>query len=84
MAIRLLQFFYTWNETRLVTLYVGPNTNFVPISYAVQMYASLRPIENAIEVANMVLLIIPLIVLLLSQRLFMRSMVITGMENKAK
>jgi len=82
VTITLLQFFYTWNETRLVTLYVGPNPNFVPISYAVQMYASLRPIENAIEAANLVLLIIPVIFLMLSQRFFMRSMVITGMEKK--
>ena len=76
-------------STPCVTFGVGfliscPNTNFVPISYAVQMYSSLRPIENAIEAANLVLLIIHLIVLLLSQRLFMRSIVITGMENKAK
>ena len=82
MTISLLQFFYTWNETRLVTLYMGPNTNFVPISYAVQQYASLRPIQNTIEAANMVLLIIPAIVLMLSQRFFMRSMIITGMEKR--
>ena len=26
VTISLLQFFYTWNETRLVTLYMGPNS----------------------------------------------------------
>jgi ABC-type glycerol-3-phosphate transport system permease component len=82
VTITLLQFFYTWNETRLVTLYLGSNANFLPISYAVQQYASLRPIENTIEAANMVLLVIPLIVLMLSQRFFMRSMIITGMEKR--
>lgn len=81
VTITLLQFFYTWNETRLVTLYVGPNPNFVPLSYAVQMYASLRLLENAIEATNLVMLIIPVIVLMVSQRFFMRSMVITGMEK---
>jgi multiple sugar transport system permease protein len=82
VTITLLQLFYTWNETRLVTLYMSTNTNFAPISFAVQRYVSSRPIENTIEAANMVLLIIPVIVLMLSQRFFMRSMIITGMEKK--
>jgi multiple sugar transport system permease protein len=82
VTITLLQFFYTWNETRLVSLYMGVRTNFLPISFAVQNYSSLGTIENKIEAANMVLLIIPLIVLMLSQRFFMRSMVITGMEKR--
>ena len=43
---------------------------------------SLRPIQNTIETANIVLLIIPLIVLMLSQRFFMRGMIITGMEKR--
>ncbi len=82
VTISLLQFFYTWNETRLISLYMGSNSNFRPISFAVQQYSSLGPIENKIEAANMVLLIIPLIVLMLSQRFFMRSMIITGMEKR--
>ena len=82
VTLSLLQFFYTWNETRLVTLYMGPNPNFSPISYAVQFYIARRPIENTIEGANMLLLVIPLIVLMLSQRFFMRSMIITGMEKR--
>jgi len=82
VTISLLQFFYTWNETRLISLYMGSNSAFVPISYAVQQYSSSRPIQNTIEGANMVMLIVPVIVLLLSQRFFMRSMVITGMEKR--
>jgi multiple sugar transport system permease protein len=82
VTIALLQFFYTWNETRLVTLYMSTNTTFLPISFAVQRYNSTRPIQNTIEAANLVLLIIPVIVLMLSQRFFMRGMVITGMEKK--
>jgi multiple sugar transport system permease protein len=82
VTITLLQLFYTWNETRLVTLYMSTNTSFAPISFAVQRYISTRPIENTIQAANMVLLIIPVIFLMLSQRFFMRSMVITGMEKR--
>jgi multiple sugar transport system permease protein len=81
VTISLLQFFYTWNETLLVSLYMS-TTTFKPISFAVQRYVSSRPIENTIQAANMVLLIIPVIVLMLSQRFFMRSMIITGMEKK--
>ena len=81
VTVSLLQFFFTWNETRLVSLYMS-TTHFLPISFAVQKYQSTRPIQNTIEASNLVLLIVPVIVLMLSQRFFMRSMIITGTEKQ--
>ncbi|HTX90082.1 MAG TPA: carbohydrate ABC transporter permease [Anaerolineales bacterium] len=82
VTISLLQFFYAWNETRLASLYLGTNSKFMPVSFAVQTYQSLVPIQNMIEAGSVIILVIPVIILILSQRFFMRSMVITGMEKR--
>jgi multiple sugar transport system permease protein len=82
ITVALLQFFYTWNETRLASLYLGTNSHFMPVSFGVQIYQSLVPIQNVIEAGSVVVMVIPVIVLILSQRLFMRSMVITGLEKR--
>jgi multiple sugar transport system permease protein len=82
ITIMLLQFFYTWNETRLSSLYLGANSHFMPVSFGVQTYQSLVPIQNVIEAGSVVVMVIPVIVLILSQRLFMRSMTITGLEKR--
>ena len=82
ITVALLQFFNTWNETRLAALYLGTNSNLLPISFAVQVYQSRVPIQNVIEAGSVVVMVIPVIVLFLSQRLFMRSMTITGMEKR--
>jgi multiple sugar transport system permease protein len=82
ITVALLHFFYTWNETRLAALYLGTNSALKPISFGVQTYQSRVPIQNVIEAGSMVAMAIPVIVLILSQRLFMRSMTITGMEKR--
>ncbi|MGB7539651.1 MAG: carbohydrate ABC transporter permease [Anaerolineales bacterium] len=82
ITISLLQMFYTWNETRLASLYLGINSHLTPLSFGIQVYQSYVPIQNVIEAGSMVVLAVPVIVLILSQRLFMRSMTITGMEKR--
>jgi multiple sugar transport system permease protein len=82
VTVSLLQFFYTWNETRLASLYLGPNPHLYPLSFGISVYSSTMPIQNLIEAGTLVVLAVPLVVLILSQRLFMRSMVITGMEKR--
>jgi multiple sugar transport system permease protein len=82
VTIALLHFFYTWNETRIASLYLGSNSNFMPVSFGVQVYQSLTPIQNVIEAGSVVVMAIPVLVLILSQRLFMRGMVITGLEKR--
>src|SRR5215216_1820002 len=46
VTVSLLHFFYTWNETRLASLYLGLTSDLRPISFAVQNYQSLIPIQN--------------------------------------
>jgi multiple sugar transport system permease protein len=81
VTITLLHFFYSWNETRLVSLYVGTNKALMPLSFGMQNYQSYEPIQNIIQASTLVVMTVPVIVLLLSQRFFMRGLVITGMEK---
>jgi multiple sugar transport system permease protein len=82
ITISLLQFFITWNETRLASLYLGVNSHLMPLSFGIQNYQSYTPIQNVIQAGSIVVLAFPFLVLILSQRFFMRSMVITGMEKR--
>lgn len=82
VTIALLHFFYTWNESRLAGLYLSSTSFFMPISYGVQNYQSRVPIQNVIEAATLVVLAVPVLILLISQRFFMRGLIITGMEKK--
>jgi multiple sugar transport system permease protein len=78
ITISLLHFFYSWNEVRLASLYLGPS--MMPVSFGIQNYQSLTPIENLVQASTLVVLVIPFLVLLLAQKYFMQ-VVITGTEK---
>jgi multiple sugar transport system permease protein len=77
----LLHFFYMWNETRQAALYLSTSRELAPISFGVQNFQSLAPIQNQLQASALILMIVPVIVLLISQRYFMRDVVVTGMEK---
>lgn len=81
ITVSLLFFFYSWNEIRQVSLYVGSNMQLIPLSYGVQNFQSFNPIQNLIAASTIVVLAFPVILLFLSQRFFMQGLVITGAEN---
>ena len=81
ITISVLHFFYMWNETRQASLYLGTERALMPISFGVQNYQSRVPIQNVIQASTIVILIIPLILLFLSQRFFMQNVIITGAEK---
>jgi multiple sugar transport system permease protein len=81
ITVSLLHFFYSWNETRLASIYLGSNPDLIPVSFGVQNYQSLIPIENIIEASTVVMLIVPVLILFLAQRYFMQGLVITGSEK---
>ena len=82
VTVSILHFFYIWNETQQASLYLTGSPLLMPISFGVQTYQSRVPIQNVIEAASIVVLIIPIIVLFVSQRLFMQGMVITKELDK--
>ena len=81
ITISLLHFFYTWNETRLASLYLGTDPKLMPVSFGVQNYQSFIPIQNVIEASSLIVLILPVILLILAQKYFMQGLVITGAEK---
>jgi multiple sugar transport system permease protein len=81
ITVSLLHFFYMWNETRQAALYLSISRDIAPISFGVQSFQSLRPIQNQLQAGALILMIVPVIVLLISQRYFMRDIVVTGMEK---
>lgn len=77
----LLHFFYVWNETRQAALYLSTRRDLAPISFGIQNFQSLAPIQNVLQASALLVMIVPVVVLLISQRFFMQDMVITGMER---
>jgi multiple sugar transport system permease protein len=81
ITVGLLHFYYAWNETRQAALYLGTRPDLAPVSFGVQNFQSLAPIQNVLQASALLVMIIPVIVLFLSQRYFMRDMLITGLEK---
>jgi multiple sugar transport system permease protein len=82
VTVSLLHFFYSWNETRLASLYLNSNSALLPLSFGIQRYQSRIPIQNIIQASTLTVLIIPVIVLFAAQRLFMQGVIVTGAENQ--
>ena len=82
ITVSLFHFFYMWNETRIASLYLTTtDLSLMPVSFAVQTYQSRLPIQNVIEASTLIILVIPVIILFLSQRLFMQGVIVTGTEK---
>lgn len=81
ITISLLHFFYMWNETRQAAMYLSISRDLAPISFGIQNFQSLAPIQNQLQASALILMIVPVIVLIISQRYFMRDVVVTGMEK---
>ena len=80
-TVALLHFFYIWNETRLSSLYLGISPNLQMISFGVQRSQSFFFTPEALMVGALVVMVVPVIVLLLSQRFFMQDMIVTQIEK---
>jgi multiple sugar transport system permease protein len=80
-TVALLHFFYIWNETRLSSLYLGISPNLQMVSFGVQRSQTFFFTPEALMVGALVVMVIPVIVLFLSQRLFMQDMIITQIEK---
>ena len=77
-TVALLHFFNMWNELRLSSLYLGTRLDLQVMAFTVQT-AGGSP--EVLQTSTFFLLIVPIIVLLLSQRFFMQDMIVTGIEK---
>ncbi|HEX6269245.1 MAG TPA: carbohydrate ABC transporter permease [Anaerolineales bacterium] len=80
-TVALLHFFYIWNETRLSSLYLGIAPHLQLVSFAVQRNQTYFFTPEALMVGALMVMIVPVIVLFLSQRFFMRDMIVTQIEK---
>lgn len=80
-TVALLHFFYAWNEAQVAGLYLGINPDLYTISFGVQNYQSRFPPPNALQASALLAMAVPVLVLFLAQRFFMRDVVVTGAEK---
>lgn len=80
-TVALLHFFYIWNETRFSSLYLGVSPNLQMISFGVQRSQSFFFTPEVLMVGALVVMVVPVIVLFISQRFFMQDMVVTQIEK---
>lgn len=80
-TVALLHFFYVWNETRLSSLYLSTVPDKQLISFGVQRSQSFFFTPESLMVGALVMMVIPILVLLVSQRFFMNDMIVTQIEK---
>jgi multiple sugar transport system permease protein len=82
-TVALLHFFYIWNELRNASLYVATRPDLWPISFGLQNAPKNPGIitEALFQASALLLLAVPVVVLFVFQRFFMKDMVVTGLEK---
>lgn len=81
ITISLLHFFYIWNETRQAALYLSIRRDLVPISFGIQNFQSLTGVQNRLQASALVIMIVPILILFITQRYFMQRVIVTGTER---
>ncbi len=80
-TVALLHFFYTWNELRQASLYLGIAPKLRTAAFNVQAYQTLDFTPEVLQAGALLVMIVPVLVLFIFQRFFMQDMVVTGMEK---
>jgi multiple sugar transport system permease protein len=80
-TVALLHFFNMWNELRISSLYLGTRQDLQTIAFTATFTPTVGFTPELLQAGTLIFLVVPVIVLLLSQRMFMQDMVITGLEK---
>lgn len=80
-TVALLHFFYIWNETRMASLYLGIRPDLQVVSFGVQRSQSFFFTPETLMVGALLVMVVPVLVLFLSQRFFMQDMIVTQIEK---
>jgi multiple sugar transport system permease protein len=81
VTVGLLHFFNAWNEMRMSSLFLGIRPDLQTMAFSAQSYVSYGFTAEMLQASAIMLMIVPIIVLFLSQRYFMQDMVVTGLEK---
>ncbi len=79
-TVALLHFFNTWNELRMSSLFLT-RSDMQTIAFTAQAAPVIGFTPEVLQASTLFLIVIPVIVLFVSQRFFMQDMVITGLEK---
>ena len=81
-AVALFHFFFAWNDFFVPLLYLASKPELQPLSIGIQQYNALYASQpTLIQASALLTMAVPVIVFFLSQRAFMRTVVITGVEK---
>lgn len=80
-TVALIHFFYSWNELRLASLYLGTAKKWVPISFSIDNIQGIAGTQEIFQVSAIMLMVVPIVILFLAQPFFMKNMVVTGIEK---
>jgi len=81
LTVSILHFFYIWNETRQASIYLATTPALMPISFGMQDFLGLGPVQGIISAYTLVAIALPVVLLFLTQRLFLQGILITGAEK---
>jgi multiple sugar transport system permease protein len=81
-AVGLFHFFWAWNDFFLPLIYLQGNQSAQPLSVGIATFNALYSQKpTLIEASAILAAIVPVVIFFLSQRAFMRGIVITGVEK---
>lgn len=80
-TVALLHFFNTWNELRMSSLYLSTRRDLWTMPFTVQAAGGFGSTAELLQTSTLVMLAVPILVLLISQRFFMQDMIVTGIEK---
>lgn len=80
-TVALLHFFNMWNELRVSSLYLGIRMDLQTMAFTGQSAGGFGATPEVLQTSTLFLLLVPVIILFVSQRFFMQDMIITGVEK---
>lgn len=82
ISVGLFHFIWSWNDYFGPLLYLLNNRDLQPISVGVQQFNfQYGPHPELIQATSLMAMVLPLVIFFLAQRIFMRGVVITGVEK---
>jgi multiple sugar transport system permease protein len=82
IAVTLFHFFFAWNDFFVPLLYLASKPELQPLSIAIQQYNALYATQpTLIQAASLMTMAVPVVIFFLAQRVFMRGIVITGVDK---
>jgi multiple sugar transport system permease protein len=81
VTVALLHFFNAWNELKVASLYLGVRPDLQTMAFSTQITQSVGSTTEGLQARALLLIVIPLVVLFLSQCFFMEDMVLANVEK---